>query len=368
MIEDTDEPAHAHDTPAPTDPRAFDFTGTWTEYLPIAATNLLLTIVTLGIYRFWATARTRRYLWSRTRFADDHLEWTGTGLEMFLGFLVVMAFLLPFLLFFQFGFQALLLRGHFAIAAVLMPLFYTGFFYLAGLAIFRALRYRLSRTYWHGIRGGSDDAGWSYAAASLGRTLAAVFTLGLLVPWTMTGLWNRRWNAMSFGQHAFRAHVDTRGLMGRWLLIYLVPVIGAFGIGGFIYALVYGSTVTPGRGGTYLTAALAILFLYLLVLLASLAYYAKFYRRAIGSTRLGPLQLAFTARSVDWLRLILGSIALVVVTLGLGLVFLSYRNWSFFIRHLNAAGDLDVDALNQSTARGATDAEGLASAFDVGAI
>ena len=64
--------------------RAIEFTGTLREFIPIAATNTLLTIVTLFIYRSWAKARERRYLWSRTRFIDDELQWTGTGLEMFL--------------------------------------------------------------------------------------------------------------------------------------------------------------------------------------------------------------------------------------------------------------------------------------------
>ena len=67
------------------DGRAIRFTGSWREYLPIAASNVLLTIVTLGIYRFWAAARQRRYLWSRTEVIDDTLEWTGTGTEMFFG-------------------------------------------------------------------------------------------------------------------------------------------------------------------------------------------------------------------------------------------------------------------------------------------
>src|SRR3546814_5837419 len=52
----------------------FAFEGNWRDYAPIAFTNLLLTIVTLGIYRFWATTRTRRYLWANTRFIDDRLE------------------------------------------------------------------------------------------------------------------------------------------------------------------------------------------------------------------------------------------------------------------------------------------------------
>ncbi|RYY36921.1 MAG: DUF898 family protein, partial [Sphingomonadales bacterium] len=43
--------------------RAFEFHGTWREFAPIAFTNLLLTIVTLGIYSFWARTRERQYLW-----------------------------------------------------------------------------------------------------------------------------------------------------------------------------------------------------------------------------------------------------------------------------------------------------------------
>ena len=67
---------------------AFGFSGSWKEFAPIALTNLLLTIVTLGIYRFWAKTRERRYLWSHTRFIDDTLEWTGTGKELFIGFIM----------------------------------------------------------------------------------------------------------------------------------------------------------------------------------------------------------------------------------------------------------------------------------------
>ena len=69
---------------------AFTFEGNWQDFARIALPNLLLTIVTLGIYRFWATARERRYLWSRTRFVDEHLEWAGTGMELFAGFVIVL--------------------------------------------------------------------------------------------------------------------------------------------------------------------------------------------------------------------------------------------------------------------------------------
>ena len=100
---------------------------------------------------------------------DDSLEWTGTGKEMFFGFLIVMCVLAPFFLFFQFLFPALDRARHRLRRRSAVFLFYLGIIYLGGFARFRALRYRLSRTLWHGIRGGSDDPGWSYGAEYLGR-------------------------------------------------------------------------------------------------------------------------------------------------------------------------------------------------------
>src|SRR3546814_17667509 len=66
---------------------------------------------------------------------------------------------LPFLCL-QFGAQALVLQGHGCIAAILTLAAFVTIFYMVGLARFRALRYRLSRTWWHGIRGGSADQGF----------------------------------------------------------------------------------------------------------------------------------------------------------------------------------------------------------------
>src|SRR3990170_9089159 len=112
------------DWAAASNDRAIRFTGNWREYLPIAATNALLIIVTLGIYRFWATARQKRYLWSRTHVIDDSLEWSGTGKEMFIGFLIVLAILIPFFLFIQFLFPALIARGKEGAAMGVFTLFY----------------------------------------------------------------------------------------------------------------------------------------------------------------------------------------------------------------------------------------------------
>jgi uncharacterized membrane protein YjgN (DUF898 family) len=348
---------------------AFEFHGRWQEFLPIALSNLLLTIVTLGVYRFWAKTRERKYLWSRTRFIDERLEWAGTGKEMFVGFLVVMAVLLPIVLFLQFGVQALLLRGYSGLAAILGLGAYVALLYFAGVALFRALRYRLSRTYWHGIRGGSDDPSWSYGGQAIGRYGIGIVAFGLLIPWAMVTLWRKRWGAMSFGPHPFQvgdgSAVD--GLIGRYLLIYVAPFAVLF-----VASVAGMGTLATQPGQSAATAPLlilaAMLGFYAVFLLLSLAYYAAFLRKVIAEMRLSTLEFDFTARTLDWLKLMLGNIALVVATLGVGLIFISYRNWSFFIRHLEATGEISVSRLTQSTTSLRSDAEGLADAFDIGAI
>jgi uncharacterized membrane protein YjgN (DUF898 family) len=353
--------------PAASDGRGIEFTGSWREYLPIAITNALLIICTLGIYRFWASARQRRYLWSRTRFIDDSLEWTGTGKEMFFGFLLVMCVLVPFFLFFQFLFPALIARGKPEAAFGIFTLFYIAIIYLGGFARFRALRYRLSRTYWHGIRGGSDDPGWNYGGEYLGRIALSAMTMFIMFPWAATRLWNSRWKAMSFGPLQFRASLDAEGLKARWAAIYLVP-IGIALVGSAIYfSLAPGAGASP-RPGLSIMVLIIVAAFYIGIPLATLCWYAKYFRNAAAATSIGDLEFGFDATTLQWLGLFLGNLALAVVTLGFGLTYWGYRNWSFMVRHLHVYGTVDLSDLTQSTTHAPREAEGFADAFDVGAI
>ena len=351
--------------------RAVRFTGSWREYLPIAATNALLIVCTLGVYRFWASARQRRYLWSRTEFIDDSLEWTGTGKEMFLGFLIVIAVLAPFFLFIQFLFPALIARGKIEAAGGTMFLFEIGIVYIAGFARFRALRYRLSRTYWHGIRGGSDDPGWNYGGEYLGRIALSFMSLFIVYPWAATRLWNSRWKAMSFGPLQFRANLTAEGLKLRWTLVYLVP-IGAVALGAVVFFSILRLSDRDMAGGPIaglgiIFAALVLLF-YVAIPLMTLNWYAKYYREAAAATSLGELEFGFDATTLQWLGLFLGNLALALVTLGSGLTYWGDRNWAFMVRHLHVYGSIDVSDLTQSTTHAPREAEGFADAFDIGAI
>lgn len=352
---------------------AFRFHGSWGEFARIAFPNLLLTIVTLGIYRFWATTREREYLWSKTQFIDERLEWTGRGIELFIGF--IMAFLLiglPFIVI-QLVSQGLIFRGEALIAGLVTLTMFVLLFYLTGVAYFRALRYRLSRTYWRGIRGGSDDPGFRYGLSYMLKTLLGWIPIFLLVPWSMISLWNDRWNAMSFGPHRFNATAEWKPLMKRYLLFYLAPFLIV--IGGAVYgislAVSGGAPNALGSTGVAIGAIvvlIAVLAFYIFLPLAALAFYSKYFRLAVGGLKLHNLEFDFRARAADWILFFLANVAIVICTLGIGYIFMPYRNWKFFIDHMEAYGEINIDELTQSETVVAKHGEGLLDAFDVGAI
>ena len=352
---------------------AFQFHGSWQEFARIAFPNLLLSIVTLGIYRFWATTREREYLWSKTQFIDERLEWTGRGIELFIGFLMAFFLIgLPFIII-QLVSQGLIFRGETIIAGLVTLTMFVLLFYLTGVAYFRALRYRLSRTYWRGIRGGSDDPGFQYGLAYMWKSIVGWLPLFLLVPWSMISLWNDRWNAMSFGPHRFSANAEWKPLMKRYLLFYLVPFLIVIGGATFGISMAVSGGTPDALGSTGVAigaifVVVAILAFYIILPLAALAFYSKYFRLAVGGLRLHNLEFDFHARAADWILFFLANIAIVVCTLGIGYIFMPYRNWKFFIDHMEAYGEINIDDLTQSETIVAKHGEGLLDAFDVGAI
>jgi uncharacterized membrane protein YjgN (DUF898 family) len=75
----------------------FVYDGKLGELYGIFLSNLLWTLLTLTVFRFWAKTRMRRYLWSRTSLNGDRFEYTGTGGELFVGFMIVMPIYLAFI-------------------------------------------------------------------------------------------------------------------------------------------------------------------------------------------------------------------------------------------------------------------------------
>ena len=68
-------------------PFKLDFHGKGSEFFGIIIVNWLLTVITLGFYYPWAKAKQLKYLYSATSFNNDRFQFSGTGNEMFIGFI-----------------------------------------------------------------------------------------------------------------------------------------------------------------------------------------------------------------------------------------------------------------------------------------
>src|ERR1700678_4459071 len=76
-------------------PDRVGFLGNSRPFWRLMIVGTLLQAVTLGLYRFWLFTDMRRYLWSNTVIDGESLEYTGTPVELLLGFLVAIGILIP---------------------------------------------------------------------------------------------------------------------------------------------------------------------------------------------------------------------------------------------------------------------------------
>src|SRR5690242_8255044 len=170
-------------SPAPSPSSHVVFAGERRDFSRLVRRGAALELVTLGFYRFWLVTDIRRHLWSNTLIDGDSLEYTGRARELLIGFLIALAILAPFwLLYFLAGVEAERLQA-FASVPLFIALYAFGQF-----AIYRARRYRLTRTVWRGVRFWMDGSGWSYAGRSMLWALLVVLTLGLAWPWREAAL------------------------------------------------------------------------------------------------------------------------------------------------------------------------------------
>ena len=170
--------------PLPTPPpMPVGFSGSRSEFFHLVKRGAGLELVTLGFYRFWLTTDIRRHLWTNTQIDGDGAEYTGRGKELLIGFLVALAILVPiYLAYFLVGLEAERVKAFASIPLV-------AFFYLFGqFAIFRARRYRLTRTVWRGVRFWMSGSGWIYALQASLWGLLVMVTFGLALPWRTAAL------------------------------------------------------------------------------------------------------------------------------------------------------------------------------------
>jgi len=201
-------------------PMPVAFSGKRSEFFHLVRRGAGLEFVTLGFYRFWLLTDMRRHLWANTLVDGDAAEYTGRGRELLIGFLVALAILVPIYLgYFLIGLEAERFQAFASIPLI-------AFFYMFGqFAIYRARRYRLTRTVWRGVRFWMKGSGWIYALqASLWGVLTAL-TLGLALPWRTAALERYKMRHSYYGN--LQGSFEGRGwefFKRGWWLWLLAPI------------------------------------------------------------------------------------------------------------------------------------------------
>src|SRR5262249_36879809 len=178
-----------------------------------------LLLCTLGIYRFWLATDQRRFLWGNTEIAGDALEYTGTPRELLVGFLIAIAVLIPIYAGFFLAALGTGLVGQLsgAIAFLLLALF--GHF-----AIYRARRYRLTRTVFRGLRLHQTGSAWLYAFYSMLWWALTIATFGLAYPWAQAALERYKMRHTFYGDARARFVGSGTRLFFRGILMWALVV------------------------------------------------------------------------------------------------------------------------------------------------
>ena len=125
--------------------------------------------------------------------------------ELLIGFLIALAILVPIYL----GYFLISIEAEHMQALASIPLV-ASFYVFGQFAIYRARRYRLTRTVWRGVRFWMDGSGWFYALQATLWLLLAIVTLGIALPWRLAAL-------ERYKLHAFLVRRPARPLRGHGL-------------------------------------------------------------------------------------------------------------------------------------------------------
>lgn len=330
--------------------------------------TFLLNIVTLTIFRFWGRTHFRRRLWADTRIGGEPLEYTGRGLELFLGFIIAIFTLMVPTIAAVFGAQLLL--GPEAMIAVLIPI-YLLLFVIIGVAIFLARRYHLSRTTYRGIRFGQTGSAWGFGLASFGYGVLTALTLGWFAPASQIRLSRRMWSNAWYGGMKFKFEDTAEAKKEPVYLSFALAWVGGLAVYGAWIGWLTASGIMEGmdpmapdfRSIGLLYASFIPMALLIAVFVAW--HFAVITRRITKSLSLDGLTFSSRLSTFDIIELSITNFLLIIFTLGIGLMAAQMRMWKRLANRMVLTGALDFAAVEQSTVDAPKQGEGLADGLDL---
>jgi len=320
---DQEKPSQAEEGGDRSHPLAFY--GTGGDLFGIQMVNMLLTIVTLGVYYFWGKVKVRQYILSQTEFEGDRFTYHGTGKELLLGFLKAsVLFFIPLIL------LNIVpdIIGSTVVKIIAVILTYLLLILFIPYAMVGARRYRLSRTSWRGIRFSLRGKMWEFMKLFMWGSFLTTITLGLYYPIFETRRYGFLISHSYFGNQNFNFKGTGRELFGPYLLALLL--------------------VLPTLG------------LYWFWFLARKQRY--FWEH----TSFDTLRFRSTVTGRSLLNLVIGNFILIIITLGVAFPWILVRRVRFACDYLVPEGPLALEKIRQEAQAASATGEALGGFMDAG--
>ena len=339
----------------------FSFTGRAGEYFGIWIVNILLSIVTLGIYSAWAKVRDKRYFYGNTRLNGSSFAYLASPIQILKGRLIV------------FGFFVL-----YAFCSSYYPsliwVFVLAMFIITPWAVVKAYSFNARHSSYRNIRfnftGGTMEAAGIYVL----QTILIPFTLGLLIPYNAFRMKQFFIDHSQFGQAQFQFD-GTKGAFYRIyvtaFLIFLPAFAGLSYLVGMISFAIVEAQMTTLREDVPDEEAIAMMLKSLLqqigpylgllplllgatIILMVLAYSylsTSIQNYVVNNTRLaGPqrlighrLSLNLSIWQVLWIRL--SNLVLIALTFGLMIPWAKIRMARYQIEQMSLIPGDDLETL-----------------------
>ena len=303
------------------------FIGDTREYFGIWIVNILLTIVTLGIYSAWATVRTKKYFANNTQIGGVGFDYHAEPLRLLKGRAIAVGVYLAY---------AVLSKNSPVIASILLLLLACAMPWL----IVQSMRFNLYNTSYRGLRFGFTGKVREAAGIYLGLPILFVLTAGLILPYFSYRSTRYRVENIKFGTSHFTPNFSVKAVY----IIYLELLGLLIATTGMLFFL--GWIAISAIGNASSTQVLGILPLIVML-------FSMYIARPFLSARLGNLtynatkldQIAFKsdmrARDLFWIQC--SNFIGILVTLGLLIPWAKIRTARYLADHLSLHSDASLD-------------------------
>jgi uncharacterized membrane protein YjgN (DUF898 family) len=321
-----------------------EFTGSAGEYFRIWIVNLVLTILTFGIYSAWAKVRKKRYFYAHTRIDGDCFEYRGTSVAILKGRLIAVAAAALFYATAKFWSSLLWIL---LIAAVLTTPW----------LIVRSLAFNAYNTVYRNIRLHFRGTYFQCLGLIVGYGLLVLVTLGVAYPHLKVRLVqfairNHYYGTTQFevGDIKAQFHDVYSNAFGLWLLFGIVLVISAF-----IWK-------RPSSEPWLIVTVLA--YVMNLMILAYLR--ARTANATWNNTKAGQVSFRCALRARDLVALYLTNIAALIATVGLATPWAVVRTTRYRAKKMALFAILGLDSfIGSQSAQVSAAGEQVGEMFDI---